>query len=70
MGKVNRRFDVMMPPELAQDMQDLVEKTGLPRTEIFRDAMALYKKAKEIQMSGGNIIMRQEDGTLKEIIGF
>ncbi len=60
----------MMSTELAQDMQNLVEKTGLLRTEIFRDAMALYKKAKEIQMTGGNVIMRQEDGTLKEIIGF
>jgi hypothetical protein len=47
------RFDVLMPPYLAQDMQDLEQQTGLSRGEIFRRAMALYKRAKEATSTGG-----------------
>jgi hypothetical protein len=46
------RFDVIMPLDLAQDMQDLVEQTGHPRGEIFRRAMALYKKAIDTRRQG------------------
>lgn len=47
------RFNVIMPPDLAQDMQDLVEQTGHSRGEIFRRAMALYKKAIDTRRQGG-----------------
>ena len=63
------RFDVLMPPYLAQDMQDLEQQTGLSRGEIFRRAMALYKRAKEATSTGGNVILRDSDGTLLEVIG-
>lgn len=64
------RFDVLMPDDLAQDMQDLEQKTGLSRGEIFRRAMALYKRAKETQQKQGNVILRESDGELCEVIGF
>jgi metal-responsive CopG/Arc/MetJ family transcriptional regulator len=64
------RFDVRMPPDLAQDMQDLEQQTGLSRGEIFRRAMALYKRAKETQQERGNVILRDSDGTLREVVGF
>ena len=64
------RFDVLMPDDLAQDMQDLEQKTGLSRGEIFRRAMALYKRAKETQQKQGNVLLRESNGELREVIGF
>jgi metal-responsive CopG/Arc/MetJ family transcriptional regulator len=64
-----RRFDVIMPPDLAQDMQNLVDETGHSRGEIFRRAMALYKKAIETRSAGGNVIFRDGDGTLRDVVG-
>jgi hypothetical protein len=69
MDTLNRRFDVLMPLDLAQDMQDLEQTTGLSRGEIFRRAMALYKRAKETQSARGNVILRDSDGTLREVVG-
>jgi hypothetical protein len=39
------RFDVIMPPDMAQDMQDLEQTTGLSRGAVFQRALALYKLA-------------------------
>jgi len=64
------RFDVYMPDDLAQDMQDLEQKTGLSRGEIFRRAMALYKCAKDTQQKQGNVLLRESNGELREVIGF
>ena len=63
------RFDVIMPPDMAQDMQDLVPSTGLSRGEIFRRALALYKIAKKTVSTGGNVILRDFDGTLRLVKG-
>lgn len=64
------RFDIRMPPDLARDMQDIEEETGLSRGEIFRRAMALYKRAKETQRDSGRVLLRDPDGTLREVVGF
>ena len=64
------RFDVRMPPDLAQDMQNLEQTTGLSRGEIFRRAMALYKRAKENQQEQGNVLLRTSGGELREVVGF
>ena len=45
MTRTPRRFDVIMPPDMAQDMQDLEQKTGLYRGAVFQRALALYKLA-------------------------
>jgi hypothetical protein len=63
------RFDVIMPPDMAQDMQDLEQTTGLSRGEIFRRALALYKIAKKTVSTGGNVILRDFDGTLRLVKG-
>ena len=63
------RFAVRMPLDLAQDMQNLEQTTGLSRGEIFRRAMALYKLAKKNEMNGGNFILRRSDGVLREVVG-
>jgi hypothetical protein len=63
------RFDVIMPSDMAQDMQDLEQTTGLSRGEIFRRAMALYKIAKKTVSTGGNVILRDFDGTLRLVKG-
>jgi hypothetical protein len=63
------RFDVIMPPDMAQDMQDLEQTTGLSRGEIFSRALALYKIAKKTVSTGGNVILRDFDGTLRLVKG-
>lgn len=63
------RFDVRMPLDLAQDMQDLEENTGLSRGEIFRRAIALYKRAKMTQADKGYVILRDSKGVQREVVG-
>ena len=63
------RFNVILPLDMAQDMQDLVDETGHSRGEIFRRAMTLYKKAIETRSAGGNVILRDADGTLRDVVG-
>jgi hypothetical protein len=64
------RFAVIMSPDLAQDMKDIEDETGLSSCEIFRRAIALYKLSKQCQRDGGNVILREPDGTLKECVNF
>lgn len=65
-----QRFDVYMPVDLAEDMQEIEDSTGMSRAEIFRRAIALYKRAKQTEKEKGNVILRNSDGTLREVIGF
>jgi metal-responsive CopG/Arc/MetJ family transcriptional regulator len=64
------RFDIRMPADLAEDMQEIEDSTGMSRAEIFRRAIALYKRAKQTEKGKGNVILRNSDGTLREVIGF
>lgn len=64
------RFDILLPQELADDMQAIEDETGFSRGEIFRRAFYLFKRLKETQLQGGNVILRQNDGSLIEIVGF
>lgn len=68
-AKPPTRFDVIMPLDMAQDMQDLVDETGYGQCEIFRRAISLYKLAVETRSAGGNVILRDSDGTLRVING-
>ena len=63
-------FSLLLPAELAQDMQDISDYTGLSYAEIFRRALAVYKRAKQCQMSGGKVLIRKERGSYLEIVGF
>ncbi len=64
-----RRFDVRMSPELAQQLETVSEETGMTRAEVFRRAMALYKRAKEVEMRKGKVLLKDSDGTLRELVG-
>lgn len=69
MKQLQCRFDVYLPAELAQDMQDLKQQTGLLRNKIFRRAIALYRKALQTHLAKGNVILRDSNGTLHEVVG-
>jgi metal-responsive CopG/Arc/MetJ family transcriptional regulator len=64
-----QRFDVRMSPELAQQLETISTETGLTRAEVFRRAVALYKRAKEVERSNGHVLLRDPDGTTREIVG-
>jgi hypothetical protein len=59
-------FSVVMSEALSQQMQEIEDITGLSRAEIFRRAIVFYKRAKQAE----NVILRNSDGTLREVIGF
>lgn len=64
------RFDVWLPIDMAQDMEDIQQMTGFSRGEIFRRAITLYKRLKKTQLEGGNVILRDSSGGLRELVGF
>ena len=61
-------FSVLMPRDLAQDIQSLEESTGLSRGEIFRRAISLYKLAHLTKTNGGSVILRDQRSE-KEVTG-
>ena len=63
-------FSYMIPTEIDHDLTYLEDNTGMSRAEIFRRAIALYKRAKQTEKDKGNVILRNSDGTLREVIGF
>jgi hypothetical protein len=70
MTRPSTRFDVYMPFELALEMQEIEQMTGLSSCAIFARAITLYKRAKETQIKFGNVLLRDSDGTLREIVNF
>lgn len=63
-----QRFDIRMSPELAEQLETISTETGMTRAEVFRRAMALYKRAKDVERSNGHVLLREKDGTTREII--
>jgi metal-responsive CopG/Arc/MetJ family transcriptional regulator len=69
-NKPSLEFRVNMSEDLAEEMQEIEDSTGMSRAEIFRRAIALYKRAKQTEKGKGNVILRSSDGTLREVVNF
>jgi hypothetical protein len=67
---MQKRFDIYLTDELAEDIKTIEEQTGLSRGEIFLRAITLYKRAKQQQLDGGNFLLRESSGGLLELVGF
>lgn len=63
------RFDVKMSPELARDFNNLSYETNLSRSEVFRRAIALYKRCSREILDGGRVLVQDKDGKITELIG-
>jgi antitoxin component of RelBE/YafQ-DinJ toxin-antitoxin module len=55
------RFDVRMTEQLANEFQEIVDQTGLSKSEVFRRAIALYRIAKTANMNKEHVIIRSKD---------
>ena len=55
------RFDVRMTEQLASEFDDIVQRTGLSKAEVFRRAIALYRVAKTANMNQEQVIIRSKD---------
>ena len=64
-----RRFDVRMSPELTEQLDTIAGDTGMTRAEVFRRAVALYKRAKETEKNDGRVILEDSEGHSRELIG-
>lgn len=64
-----QRFDIRMSPELAEQLESVTSVTGLTRAEVFRRAVALYKRAKDVERSNGHVLLKEADGKVVEIVG-
>lgn len=62
------RFEVRLNQRLAQDFDELVAEIGTSRADVFRRAIALYKLAKEAEMSEGHVILRSSEGAERELV--
>lgn len=65
-----RRFDVRMSPELAQQLDDVATLKGMTRADVFRRAVALYKRAAEAEIKeGGRVLIEDKEGNVRELVG-
>ncbi|MCP9832188.1 ribbon-helix-helix protein, CopG family [Synechococcus sp. HJ21-Hayes] len=55
------RFDVRMTEQLASEFDEIVQRTGLSKAEVFRRAIALYRVAKMANMNQEQVIIRSKD---------
>jgi predicted DNA-binding protein len=70
MAVVDRqRFDIRMSPELAEQLEMITNETGMTRAEVFRRAVALYKRAKETERERGHVLLKDADGKVRELVG-
>jgi predicted HicB family RNase H-like nuclease len=54
------RFSVRMSDSLAQQLNEIAERTGLSKAEVFSRAISLYKIAKLAQMNHEEVIIRSD----------
>jgi hypothetical protein len=69
MAVVERRFDVEMSPELAQQLDAAAEMSNRSRGEVFRRAVGLYKLLKEVELKKGKILLEEPGGNVRELVG-
>ena len=55
------RFDVRMTEQLASEFDEIVQRTGLSKAEVFRRAIGLYRVAKMANMNQEQVIIRSKD---------
>jgi metal-responsive CopG/Arc/MetJ family transcriptional regulator len=69
MATLDRRFDVRMSPELAQQLNELAEENNMSRAEVFRRAIGLYKVAKGVANRQGKVLLKEPGQNARELVG-
>jgi predicted transcriptional regulator len=69
MSTHDRRFDVRMSPELAQQLNELAEENNMTRAEVFRRAIGLYKVAKSVTKQEGKVLLEEPNRNIRELVG-
>jgi len=64
------RFDIYMSPELTEQFNGISDDSGYTRAEVFRRSIALYKVAKENQLNGGKLILKNLNNSEYELVGY
>lgn len=62
------RFDVVLNEQLARDFDELADKEGVSRADIFKRAMAAYKLLKDESAKGARIIVQEEGEPDRQLI--
>ena len=69
MAVLDRRFDVRMSPELAEQLNEVASENNMSRAEVFRRAVGLYKLAKEVERNQGKVLLEEPDKTVRQLVG-
>jgi len=69
MATLDRRFDVRMSPELAQQLNELANENNMSRAEVFRRAIGLYKIAKGVANRQGKVFLKEPGQNARELVG-
>ena len=69
MATLDRRFDVRMSPELAQQLHELASENDMSRAEVFRRAIGLYKVAKSVTKREGKVLLEEPNKNTRELVG-
>ena len=69
MATFDRRFDVRMSPELAEQLNELADQNNMTRAEVFRRAIGLYKVAKSVTNKKGKVLLEGNDQVTRELVG-
>lgn len=61
--------DYRLPASMVAELDDIQQVTGHSHGYSLQLAVSLLAKAVKIQSEGGNILIRDGEGNLKEVVG-
>ena len=67
-GAGNRRTSFNLSPEAEEAVRELARRRGVSMGEVIRRALSTEKFLADRQAEGAKVLIRERDGTLREVV--
>lgn len=64
----SRRTSFNLSPEAEETVRELSRRRGVPMGEVIRRALSTEKFLADRQAAGAKVLIRERDGTLREVV--
>jgi hypothetical protein len=64
----NRRTSINLSPEAEEAVRELARRRGVSMGEVIRRALSTEKFLSDRQAEGAKVLIRERDGTLREVV--